>query len=63
VLEPLIGIIGAVPLRELTAATVRSALKELAGTRATRTVGMAHTGLTRAIRMTPLRSRLQPCLG
>ena len=38
VLEPLIGIIGAVPLRELTAATVRSALKELAATRATRTV-------------------------
>ena len=50
VLEPLIGIIGAVPLRELTAATVRSALKELAATRATRTVGMAHAGLTRAIR-------------
>ena len=53
VLEPLIGIIGAVPLRELTAATVRSALKELAATRATRTVGMAHAGLTRAIRHTP----------
>jgi hypothetical protein len=40
VLEPLIGIIGAVPLRELTAATVRSALKELAATRATRTVAI-----------------------
>jgi integrase len=39
-----------VPLRELTAATVRSALKELAATRATRTVAMAHAGLTRAIR-------------
>jgi integrase len=50
VLEPLIGIIGAVPLRELTAATVRSALKELAATRATRTVAMTHAGLTRAIR-------------
>jgi integrase len=50
VLEPLIGIIGAVPLRELTAATIRSALKDLAATRATRTVGMAHAGLTRAIR-------------
>jgi integrase len=50
VLEPLIGIIGTVPLRELTAATVRSALKELAATRATRTVAMAHAGLTRAIR-------------
>jgi hypothetical protein len=46
VLEPLVAIIGAVPLRELTAATVRSALKELAATRATRTVGMAHAGLT-----------------
>jgi len=50
VLEPLIGIIGVVPLRELTAATVRSALKDLAATRATRTVAMAHAGLTRAIR-------------
>ena len=50
VLEPLIGIIGAMPLRELTASTVRSALKELAATRATRTVGMAHAGLTRAMR-------------
>jgi hypothetical protein len=45
----LIGIIGAVPLRELTAATVRSALKELAATRATRTVAW-HRRLTRAIR-------------
>ena len=50
VLEPLIDIIGAVPLRELSAATVRSALKDLAATRATRTVGMTHAGLTRAIR-------------
>ena len=41
---------GVVPLRELTAATVRSALKELAATRATRTVAMAHAGLARAIR-------------
>jgi hypothetical protein len=50
VLEPLIDIIGAVPLRELSAPTVRSALKDLAATRATRTVGMTHAGLTRAIR-------------
>jgi hypothetical protein len=50
VLEPLIDIIGAVPLRELSAATVRSALKDLAATRATRTVGMTHAGFTRAIR-------------
>jgi len=50
VLEPLIDIIGAVPLRELSAPTVRSALKDLAATGATRTVGMTHAGLTRAIR-------------
>jgi len=50
VLEPLIDIIGAVPLRELSAPTVRSALKDLAATRATRTVSMTHAGLTRAIR-------------
>jgi hypothetical protein len=50
VLEPLIDIIGVVPLRELSAPTVRSALKDLAATRATRTVGMTHAGLTRAIR-------------
>jgi hypothetical protein len=49
-LEPLIEIIGAVPLRELSAATVRSALKDLPATRATRTVAMTHAGLTRAIR-------------
>ena len=36
VLEPLIDIIGTVPLRELSAPTVRSALKDLAATRATR---------------------------
>ena len=50
VLEPLVDIIGAVPLRELSAATARSALKDLAATRATRTVGMTHAELTRAIR-------------
>jgi integrase len=50
VLEPLIGIIGAVPLCELSAANVRSALKDLAAARATRTVAMTHAGLARAIR-------------
>jgi hypothetical protein len=50
ILEPLIDIIGAVPLRELSAPTVRSALKDLAATRATRTVSMTHAGLMRAIR-------------
>ena len=38
VLKPLISILGNVPLRELTAADVRSALIKLAATRATRTV-------------------------
>jgi integrase len=42
--------IGAVPLRELSAANVRSALKDLAATRATRTVAMTQAGLARAIR-------------
>ena len=41
VLEPPIGIIGAVPLRELPAATVRSALKELAARDAARCGGRA----------------------
>ena len=50
VLEPLIDIIGGVPLRELSAANVRTALKDLAATRATRTVAMTHAGLARAIR-------------
>ena len=46
VLDPLIGIIGAVPLRELTASTVRSALNELAATRATPESGaLAHRNL------------------
>jgi hypothetical protein len=47
---PVIDSIGAVPLRELSASTVRSALKDLAATRATRTVAVTHAGLTRAIR-------------
>ena len=57
-LEPLIDIIGAVPLRELSAPTVRSALKDLAATRATRTVSMTHAGLRRAIRHAETRGRL-----
>ena len=50
VLDPLTAIIGRIPLRELTAAEVRSALAKLATTRASRTVAMSHAGLTRAIR-------------
>ena len=37
-------------MRELSAATVRLALKDLTATRATRTVAMAYARLTRAIR-------------
>ena len=50
VLEPLLPILANVPLRELTAADVRSALIMLAATRATRTVSMTHAALARAIR-------------
>ena len=49
VLEQLLPILGNVPLRELTTADVRSALIELATTRATRTVSMTHPR-SRAIR-------------
>jgi len=49
VLEPLIPILGNVPLRELTAADVRSALIKLAATRATRTVSMTRAALGRAV--------------
>jgi integrase len=50
VLEPLLPILGDVPLRELTAADVRSALITLATTRATRTMSMTHAALARSIR-------------
>ncbi len=49
-LAALTALIGAAKLRELTAADVRSALAELAATRSTRTVQIAHNGLVRAIR-------------
>jgi hypothetical protein len=47
VLEPLIGIIGTVPPRELSAPTVRSALKDLAATRATHRRRHSYVGRTR----------------
>src|SRR5215468_776813 len=50
VLDPLLPILGNIPLRELTAADVWSALTKLATTRATRTVSMTHAALARAIR-------------
>jgi integrase len=50
VLTPLIPLIGAAKLRELTAAEVRSALAQLATTRSTRAVQMARNSLVRTIR-------------
>jgi integrase len=50
VLQPVVDGIGKVALRELTAQDVRQALAEVAGTRSSRTVGMAHNSLERAIR-------------
>jgi integrase len=50
VLDPLTAIIGKIPLRELTAANVRSALTALGASRTTRTLAITHATLTRAIR-------------
>jgi len=50
VVTPLADLIGAVKLRDLTAADVRHALEKLAMTRATRTAQDAHNCLVRAIR-------------
>jgi integrase len=50
VLTPLTALIGAARLRDLTAAEVRSALAQLATSRSTRSVQMAHSSLGRAIR-------------
>lgn len=47
---PVSEIIGKIPLRDLTAADVRSALTKLGATRSTRTLSIAHASLTRAIR-------------
>jgi integrase len=50
VLAPLIPLIGAAKLKELTAADVRSALAQLATSRSTRVVQMASNSLVRVIR-------------
>jgi integrase len=50
VTAPLVPLIGAIPLRELTAADVRAALTRIGATRSSRTVTIAHQVLTRAIR-------------
>lgn len=50
VTAPLLPLIGTIPLRELTAADVRTALTRMGATRSSRTVTIAHQALTRAIR-------------
>jgi integrase len=50
VLQPVVDCIGRVALRELTAQDARQALAEVARTRSSRTVLMAHNSLERAIR-------------
>jgi integrase len=49
-LRPLLAVIGAVPLRDLTVQDVRAALRKMAATHATRTLQKAHNCLTRALR-------------
>jgi integrase len=49
-LRPLLAMIGTIPLRDLTVQDVRTALKKMAATHATRTLQKAHNCLTRAVR-------------
>jgi hypothetical protein len=49
-LRPLLAVIGTIPLKDLTVQDVRTALKRMAGTHATRTLQKAHNCLTRALR-------------
>jgi len=50
VTAPLLPLIGAISLRDLTAGDVRAALTRIGATRSNRTVAIAHQVLTRAIR-------------
>jgi len=49
-LRPLLVVIGTIPLKDLTVQDVRTALKKMAATHATRTLQKAHNCLTRALR-------------
>jgi integrase len=49
-MRPLLAVIGAIPLRDLTVHDVRTALSKMAATHATRTIQKAHNCLTRALR-------------
>ena len=53
VLAPLLPLIGGAKLKELTAADVRSALAQIATSRSTRAVQMAHNSLVRVIWASP----------
>jgi hypothetical protein len=44
------AVIGTIPLKDLTVQDVRTALKKMASTHATRTLQKAHNCLTRALR-------------
>jgi integrase len=49
-LQPLLAVIGKVPLKDLTVQDVRTALSRMAATHATRTLQKGHNCLTRAVR-------------
>ena len=49
-LRPLLAVIGTILLKDLTVQDVRTALKQMAATHATRTLQKAHNCLTRALR-------------
>jgi hypothetical protein len=49
-LQPLLAVIGRIPLKDLTVQDVRTALRTMAATHATRTLQKAHNCLTRALR-------------
>lgn len=49
-LQPLLAVIGKVPLKDLTVQDVRTALSKMAATHATRTLQKGHNCLTRAVR-------------
>jgi integrase len=49
-LQPVLACIGNIPLRDLTAPDVRTALSRMTATHATRTIQKAHNCLTRAVR-------------
>jgi len=49
-LRPLMAVIGTIPLKDLTVQDVRTTLKKMAATHATRTLQKAHKCLTRALR-------------